>query len=423
MKSVSLPRPNNWQDFEELCHEIYLKRWNDPKAQRNARTGYPQYGVDVYGQKDGIGNFLGVQCKGKENYELTQQDVTPSELRKEVVKAKNFSPSLKTFILVTTAMSNPQIEKEARLLSEENEKNGSFGVTVIGWDKITQEIHSLGMVEWYWTTFLGLPISVDSVDITHDSEAIEFVDRFFEIFSAHGISRLEIPAFTLNSISNVDITEKNRMYQKLTPSIVEWVCSLFNINTEWLMKGSGSKYLVSFYNIKTYDYISMLKELTDHYDKIEILSLANKDPRNNSGVRIGLVIRVEIGKNHQKSIYKYFPIGDDFHWDNKRLRHQFKIMVYIHNRLYMGKFSNMNIQLKDIIVTDDVIDAIRGGTVFPQESVSPVTPSWNTLDYIREIQSEDILEPDDYDETCADRVKYNEYLKEAFKDSEKFLIS
>lgn len=422
MKSVSLPRPNNWQDFEELCHEVFQKRWNDPRALRNGRLGYPQFGVDVYGQKEGKGDYLGVQCKGKENYELTKQDVTPSELREEVNKAKKFVPNLKSFILVTTANSNPQIEKEARLISNENEKNGSFGVTVIGWDKLTQEIHSLGMVEWYWGIFLGIPIETDKIDITHDSEAIKFVDRFFEIFDAHGVSRLEIPLFTYEYITNLDIADKNRMYKKLTPSIVDWVCLLFNVRPEWLMKGSGSKYLVPCYYKKTYDYINLLKQLTDHSDSVEIVSLANKNPRNQSNVRVGLVIRVKIGELHKNPIYKYFPIGDDFHWDNKRLRHQLKIMIFIHNRLYMSKLSNMNIKLKDIIVTNSVLDDIQSGGVFLQKLVSSVIQSWNTLDYIREIKSEDILEPEDYNETSSDRAKFNKHLTEVFKGSGKFLI-
>ena len=47
-----LPPPRNWQDFEDLCFDLFKRIWNDPYARPNGRSGQPQAGVDIYGQPD-----------------------------------------------------------------------------------------------------------------------------------------------------------------------------------------------------------------------------------------------------------------------------------------------------------------------------------------------------------------------------------
>lgn len=133
-----IPPPKYWQEFEDLCADLWEKIWNDPNTLKHGRTGQPQCGVDVYGQINGDGDWQGVQCKGKDG--RYGKKVTERELKKEVEKAKNFSPSISNFILATTAPDDASIQQVARELTEENKKTGSFSVVVIGWDEILRRL-------------------------------------------------------------------------------------------------------------------------------------------------------------------------------------------------------------------------------------------------------------------------------------------
>ena len=104
--SISIPKPLNWQDFERNCRILFGYILNDPCAQLNGRSGQRQNGVDIWGRRGAQGtNWVGVQCKGK-NADYGH-DVTEKELRTEVKKALKFRPTLKEFILATTA---PRVE-------------------------------------------------------------------------------------------------------------------------------------------------------------------------------------------------------------------------------------------------------------------------------------------------------------------------
>jgi hypothetical protein len=41
--------PKTWQQFEELCADIYAADWSDPAVQRYGRGGQSQHGVDIGG--------------------------------------------------------------------------------------------------------------------------------------------------------------------------------------------------------------------------------------------------------------------------------------------------------------------------------------------------------------------------------------
>mgnify|MGYP003819776917 CR=1 FL=1 len=133
-----LRQPENWQDFEKLCRDLWSKIWNDKNAQRHGRTGQPQHGVDIYGQINGEGEWHGIQCKGKDCF--NGKNVTEDELLSEVEKAKNFTPYLKTFTLATTAQSDVLIQKKAREITENNQLKSLFSVHVWSWSDISQQL-------------------------------------------------------------------------------------------------------------------------------------------------------------------------------------------------------------------------------------------------------------------------------------------
>ncbi len=130
--------PEHWQEFEKLCADLWGRIWNDPNTQMHGRSGQAQHGVDVYGRKGGDGDWAGVQCKGIDG--RYGAAVTKTELKAEVEKAKKFKPPIKEFILATTAKNDATIQRVARKITQEHEKEGLFSVVVFGWSEIHRRL-------------------------------------------------------------------------------------------------------------------------------------------------------------------------------------------------------------------------------------------------------------------------------------------
>ena len=126
-----LAPPRNWQDFEDLCLDLFRQLWNAPGAMRNGREFQPQAGVDVFGFLADRPEWFGIQCKKK-----LGTAVTETELRAEVEKAKGFNPSLARFVLATTARCDAAIQALARELTTQ----GPFEVLVYDWDHFCADL-------------------------------------------------------------------------------------------------------------------------------------------------------------------------------------------------------------------------------------------------------------------------------------------
>lgn len=137
--SSQIPPPSNWQQFENLCWDLWSEIWGDSNAQKNGRSGQNQYGVDISGN-DQLSNGVvcGVQCKGKDNY--LDKMLSIAELEQEVSKAKKYKPSLKFFIIATSGPKDQKVEARAREITEEHKVDGLFSVVVFGWADIVDRM-------------------------------------------------------------------------------------------------------------------------------------------------------------------------------------------------------------------------------------------------------------------------------------------
>lgn len=122
-------------------------------AQKNGRKGQRQHGTDIWGRpKNAQGAVYGVQCKGKDR--LFGAPVTAKELRDEVTKAREFSPPLSDWTLVTTAPKDAGIELAARQITAEHQQNGLFLVHVFGWEDLQSLISRCdNVIEKYYPDF------------------------------------------------------------------------------------------------------------------------------------------------------------------------------------------------------------------------------------------------------------------------------
>lgn len=134
LSRVQLAPPQNWQDFESLCCDLWRLIWNDPYAKKHGRSGQQQMGVDISGNI-APGVWAGVQCKVKKGGK-----VTLDELNREVEKAKQFKPSLSLWILATTARKDAGLELRAREITDQHHRDGLFRVEIFAWDDIAEHL-------------------------------------------------------------------------------------------------------------------------------------------------------------------------------------------------------------------------------------------------------------------------------------------
>jgi tetratricopeptide (TPR) repeat protein len=133
---LDLPPPQNWQDFEALCHALWEQEWNCPTIQRNGRSRQRQRGVDIFGRPDGGDKFHGIQCKLKSIESAGRAILTPAEIEREVDEAKEFTPPLEHLIIATTAPSDEKSLTFVRELSERHAQLGLFRVDLLAWPEI-----------------------------------------------------------------------------------------------------------------------------------------------------------------------------------------------------------------------------------------------------------------------------------------------
>jgi hypothetical protein len=134
--TVQLHPPSDWDEFENICADLFTLEWKYPGLVRYGRKGQRQNGVDIYGQQDG--ENAGVQCKGKRVWPPTQ--LTTSDIDEEVKKAKKFRPKLKELIFATIADDDVHIQDHVNAISERHSKRDLFSVRVYGWGELTRRI-------------------------------------------------------------------------------------------------------------------------------------------------------------------------------------------------------------------------------------------------------------------------------------------
>lgn len=135
----TIQKPENWQDFETLCKQLWGEIWSIPmKIKKNGRNGQSQAGVDVYGVPKGEENYWGIQCKGKDDY--ANAKLTQKEIDNEITKALKFRPKLAVFIFATTMNKDSSIEEYVRLKDIESRKNGGFEILLYCWEDIADLI-------------------------------------------------------------------------------------------------------------------------------------------------------------------------------------------------------------------------------------------------------------------------------------------
>lgn len=130
---AAFPPPTSWDEFEKICRDSFGTRWSNPNLVRHGRQGQTQNGVDIYGS-DNHGIPIGIQCKN------TIGSITKAIINTEVENAENFTPALKMLYIATTCTADVRIQQHLRDLSATRIKQGNFGVEVVFWGDIFQDL-------------------------------------------------------------------------------------------------------------------------------------------------------------------------------------------------------------------------------------------------------------------------------------------
>jgi hypothetical protein len=133
--NIDYPPPKTWQQFEELCADIYAADWADPTLQRYGRAGQSQHGVDIVARH---GNRwpVGLQCRKKSRWPVAS--LTTREVDNAVKDALEFKPKLRSFYILTTAPDDARLQKHALKITARHQQKGLFDVNVVGWSEIVR---------------------------------------------------------------------------------------------------------------------------------------------------------------------------------------------------------------------------------------------------------------------------------------------
>jgi hypothetical protein len=129
------PPPRSWDQFEELCADLFEAAWNDPGLVRHGRAGQKQHGVDIVARR-GSQYPIGLQCKKKAKWPAKR--LTISEIDAEISEARNFYPPLKAFFLLTTAEDDAKLQAHVREVNEKLSQQGLFKTVLLGWQEIVR---------------------------------------------------------------------------------------------------------------------------------------------------------------------------------------------------------------------------------------------------------------------------------------------
>ncbi len=137
--SFQIPKPTDEQVLERAPLELFRCVLNDPNVSTHGRRGQAQQGVDIFGKRDGNpSRYVGIQCKLKSN----DKALTEVIVREEVNKALAFEPSLTEYFIITTAPDDAVLQKLARVLEAEIQKEHkrTMSIQIWGWNTMEREI-------------------------------------------------------------------------------------------------------------------------------------------------------------------------------------------------------------------------------------------------------------------------------------------
>ena len=168
----NLPKPNNWEEFEDICLALWKKIWNDQHAQKYSTNQQGQKGIDIDGFPNGGTNRHAIQCKANtKTNKLNQKEV--EENIKTASEEQN--PAIKELIIATTADRNPNDQDFIRKLSIEYQNKCNLRIVLYSWNEIEEKLHEHPELvgKFYREFFISLITLGSTIFLAHINNELE----------------------------------------------------------------------------------------------------------------------------------------------------------------------------------------------------------------------------------------------------------
>lgn len=210
ISSAVLPKPKDWNEFEDICLSSSKLRWGNPNFTRFGRAGQKQDGVDIYGN-DNLGQLIGVQCKN------TLHSLTEVIIDSEIVKAESFSSPLSALYIATSASSDVHLQKYVLEVSRQRVASGKFGVGILFWSDIEQDLgKDQNEVARFFPQFFNSLASSHRIPIVTERE--KDISRLHELLQYIDIESTNYYLEMAPKIVSMKFLEHVNAYQQITSS-------------------------------------------------------------------------------------------------------------------------------------------------------------------------------------------------------------
>jgi hypothetical protein len=215
-----------------------------------------------------------------------------------------------------------------------------------------------------------------------ESPTVELVDRFLDIFINHGIHINEIPRCVPKKfrLSLSDLSRKEKLAEKLTPEMIDWICSTFNIQRKWLETNTGNIYKTENYYKNEYSFLRLLKNLKmEHQNNLRVIAykdVKNLNAEEDHPQNVNLLIVIPAFKLDDKFIMKYIPTWTHWDWGYWRSRYQLKSIIRLCQKKLKLTFDGHNLSTQKMT-------ELSSGKVFPKNILDnvPIGYTWYPDDY------------------------------------------
>lgn len=233
------------------------------------------------------------------------------------------------------------------------------------------------------------------------------VERFIQIYEAHGIQQNQI-AFFVDKKFNLqlrDFKDSESILQILDENLIKWTCEKFGIKKDWLDGTSNKIYERKDYYKQVEHFIDDICKFVKEGIEIELFAFKEGEiDREDDNQDVILLLRYPIDKINSKTIYKYVPIANYWKWGYWRSRYQLKSIFYICERLHIF------IKGYDLKERRKIAD----GIIFPEELIEsvPITLTWYPEDYIDLISQSVQAKETDETEKVREYIMTEKYLQQ-----------
>ncbi|MGY6241570.1 hypothetical protein ACW910_29515 (plasmid) [Burkholderia ambifaria] len=152
--SSDIAVPADWQHFERLSRAVFSEVFN-ANFNRFGSQGQRQNGIDILGRLQS-GTVIGVQCKGRTT--SIGRTLTKQEVDDAITDAETYPSTLDELYIVTTAKEDARLQQYVFDLGVSRKAAGKFGVTLWGWQSMSDQIRSCpGVLKTYYGHWWNRP--------------------------------------------------------------------------------------------------------------------------------------------------------------------------------------------------------------------------------------------------------------------------